>query len=165
MKILFVLTFLANIGLTWGSLAVLPPRVAVHFGPGGMADNWAPGYVHALIMTGIDILLFVSLYFSPHLISAFPRSMINLPHKDYWLKPEHIEETKATVGSYIRQFGAVLFVFLFVLGCLTIHANLSDPVRIHEPTIYAALVALLVYSAVWCFALFKAFKAPKDQPL
>jgi hypothetical protein len=52
-----------------------------------------------------------------------------------------------------------------VLGCLTIHANLSEPVRLHEPTIYAALIALLIYTVVWCIALFKAFRIPKDQPL
>ena len=165
MKLFFLLTYLANIGITLVSLVILPARMATHFGSGGMADGWASSQTNALTMTGINTLMFVMLYFSPQLISIFPPRLVNLPNKRYWLSPEHLDEAKATIGGYIWQFGAVSFIFMFVLGCLTIHANLSEPVRLHEPTIYAALIALLIYTVVWCIALFKAFRIPKDQPL
>jgi len=44
MKLLFVLTYLANIGITLVSLVILPARMATHFGSGGMADGWASNH-------------------------------------------------------------------------------------------------------------------------
>ncbi len=57
MRILSLLAFAANVVVTLISLAVLPARIAIHFGADGMANVWAPNYVNALLMTGTQVLL------------------------------------------------------------------------------------------------------------
>lgn len=59
MKALFILMFLANVAVTLVSLVLLPDRVAIHFGLRGVADGWASRSVHALLMTGTHVLLFL----------------------------------------------------------------------------------------------------------
>ena len=58
MRAAFILTFLANVALTLGSLVILPSRVAIHFGSGGVPDSWAPSVWNALAFVGIEAVLF-----------------------------------------------------------------------------------------------------------
>ena len=131
-RLLFIITFIANIVLIIISLIILPSRVAIHFGLYGMPDNWAPSYIHALISLGLDTLLFCAMFYSPRLIFIFPKKWINLPHKDYWLTEGNIPRTRSLVSSLMWEFGIALFIFLFVAGLFTIHANLSVPVKLNE---------------------------------
>src|ERR1035437_3257899 len=88
MRTLFILAFIANVVVTLISLAVLPARVAIHYGADGMANGWAPNYVNALLMTGTYVLMFCSLYFGHRLNILFPpKWWIGLPNKEYWLSP------------------------------------------------------------------------------
>ncbi|MGZ3614494.1 MAG: DUF1648 domain-containing protein, partial [Syntrophales bacterium] len=48
MRSVFILVFVANVVLSLFSLVLLPSRVAIHFGVGGMANGWAPSCVNAL---------------------------------------------------------------------------------------------------------------------
>ncbi len=59
--------------LVIASLAILPSRVAIHFGRGGLPDGWAPSYVNTLLFLGINTVLFGSLYFTPRLVFRVPK--------------------------------------------------------------------------------------------
>jgi len=161
MRILFIIAFIANVALSMMSLVVLPSRVAIHFGVGGMANNWAPSYVNALLFIGVHVTLFCMMYFSPPFIFAFPRKWMNLPNKDYWLTEENKPRAKAMIGSLMWEFGAALFSFLFVVELLAIKANLEDPVRLNEAVFLGALFLFLLYTVYWCIRLFRAFRVPK----
>ena len=162
MKLLFILTFIANVVLTLISLAMLPDRVAIHFGADGMADGWAPAYVNALLMTGIHLLLFFSLYFSPRLMLLFPAKWINLPNKEYWLAPRNQSRTMEKISSFMWRFGTAMFLFLFVITVLTLQANLSEINRLNLNTFLPALGVLLGYTVWWTITFFRAFRLPSD---
>ena len=160
MRTLFILAFAANLALAAVSMAVLPDRVAIHFGLGGRPDGWAPAWVNALVFAGMDVLLFVSLFFAPRWAFAFPDRWINLPNKAYWLAPDHRAEAQARMARAMEAFGSALFLFLGVACALVIRANLSDPVRLDERAFLTALGLFFGFTAVWLVRLFRAYRIP-----
>ena len=159
----FIVVFIANVVLSLVSLVLLPSRVAIHFGLGGMADNWVPSYVSTLFFIGTNTFLFFSLYFTPRLVFMFPTKWINLPNKDYWLRMENKDRTVAMFSSLMWEFGMGLFLFLFVVELLAIEANLSQPVRLNEKLLFSALILFLFYAVYWCIKLFRAFRLPREM--
>jgi uncharacterized membrane protein len=159
----FILVFIANVVLSLVSLVLLPSRVAIHFGIGGMANNWAPSYISTLFFIGTNTFLFFSIYFTPRLVFMFPSKWINLPNKDYWLRLENKACTVAMFSSLMWEFGIGLFLFLFVAELLTIEANLSQPVRLNEKILFSTLILFLVYTVYWCIRLFWAFRLPREM--
>jgi hypothetical protein len=156
----FIASFVANLVLAIVSTQVLPERVAIHFGAGGAANGWGSTTANALLMAGVDLLLFCSIYFSPWLIERIPARWISLPNRDYWLTPENKERAVEIIREMMWQFGTALFLFLFFTGLLTISANLSQPVRLNEGLFLSGLVIFLVYTGYWMLALLRAFRIP-----
>lgn len=160
MRALFIMVFAACIALTLGSLAILPPIVAIHFGTGGVPNGWASSTVNALLFLGLQSLLFFMFLLAPRLVFLFPPSMVNLPNKDYWLKEENKPRTEALLTALMYKFGVAMLLFFFVVNVLVIHANLTSPVRLAEVPFLAAVGLLLLYTAYWCVKLYQAFRLP-----
>ena len=160
MRVLFLLSFAANMVLSVVSMFVLPAKVAIHFAVGGMPDNWAPRHVHVLLFTGLELLLFVVTNYVPRIIMKLPARWINMPNKDYWLDETRRPEAAALMGSLFWQFGTVLFSFMLVVGVLAVQANLSNPVKLNERVFLTALVLFLLYAACWVVQLILAFRIP-----
>lgn len=159
MKKLFVSLFVANLVLGAVSFFLLPERVAIHFGAGGMADAWGSRNANALLMTGVYVLLFAAIYFSPGLVRKAP-GLVNLPNKAYWLIPERQSLAVEKMRGFLWQFGAALFGFLLVLEVLTLQANLFEPARLDMRVFLPALGAFLVYAVWWTIAFSRAFRIP-----
>ncbi len=162
-RTVFVASFAANAILALISLAILPPRVATHFGWGGMPDDWASRQANTFTVLGLETFLFLVLYFSPRLAGAIPAMWVNLPNKRFWLAPENRPRFQAKFSALIYHFGTALFFFLFAIGLLTIQAHLSRPVRLHERSLFAFLAMFLVYTSGWCIVFFRGFRVPKGQ--
>jgi uncharacterized membrane protein len=158
----FILVFIANVVLALISLVLLPSRVAIHFGLGGMADSWAPSYVSALFFIGTNTFLFLCLYFTPRLVFKFPSKWINLPDKDYWLRQENKDRTARMFSSLMGEFGIALLLFLFFVELLTIQANLSQPVGLNEKLFLSVLIFFILYTFYWCIKLFRTFNIPRE---
>ena len=56
-----------------------------------------------------------------------------------------------------------MFGFLFAIGLLTLHANLSDPVQLDAPLFFGAAIVFLLYTAYGCVKFFRAFRIPRDD--
>lgn len=163
MRAAFILSFVANLVLALVSLAILPERVAVHFGAGGIPDGWAAKETNFLLMLGIHTLLFCSLYFTPSLVSKVPVKWISLPNRDYWMLPENRSRAVQTLSRFMWQMGTALFLFLLLAGLLAIRANLSNPVRLDERVLLVGLAVFLGYTVFWTLALIRAFRIPKKR--
>ena len=125
MRLLFILLFIANLAVTLISMVVLPDRVAIHFGADGMANGWAPNYINAILMTGVYILIYCVIYFSPRCLRLVPSKWINLPHKEYWLSPANQALAVEKMQGFMWRFGVAIMLLFLVDGLLTIQANLS----------------------------------------
>ncbi len=163
MRVAFITSFLANVMVTLVSLLILPERVAIHFGLGGLPDSWASNLNSTLLMLGVHALVFVSLYFSPKLLATIPSRWISLPNRNYWLAPERRSEAVAKFSQLMWQFGTAVFLFMLLAGVLTMRANLSAPVRLEEGVLLIGLAIFLAYTAYWTIALLRAFRVPSSR--
>ena len=159
----FILCYVANVILALVSLAILPERVAIHFGWGGIPDNWGPNTVNTLFLIGLQTVLFLALYFSPRMAVIIPAKFVNLPHKEFWLAPENRDRFQAKFSAFVHRFGAALFAFLFAVGLLSIQANLSQPVRLQERPLFVLLALFLAYTLAWVIVFFRGFRLPDSR--
>jgi hypothetical protein len=160
MRLALYLSFFANLLLALVSWMLLPERVAIHFGAGGIPDDWGSSLAMTGLSVGLSLLLFALLTHSADLVRRAPARWINLPNRAYWLVPERREATAARLHERLQAFGTALFGFLLVAEWLTLQANLSDPVRLDEPLFLTALGSFLVYTLYWTWSLVRAFRRP-----
>jgi uncharacterized membrane protein len=162
MRPLLAIVFAANVLLWLVSLAVLPDRVAIHFGPGGAPDAWASKELNALIFLVLETPLFLLFWFAPSLPLGIPPRFVSVPNKEYWLKEENRPAFKRKFQHLMAQFGTAFFLFFFCIGLLTVQANLSQPVRLKEEIFLPVLILFLGYTVVWTIGLFRSFRVPME---
>ena len=155
--------FVANVVLSLVSLVLLPSRVAIHFGFGGIANGWASSCVNTLFLIGANTFLFFCLYFTPRLVFMFPSKWVNLPNRDYWLRLENKAHTGEMFSSSMWEFGTALFLFLFAVQLLTIQANLSQPAKLNQKPFFSVLILFILYTVYWCVKLSRAFRLPREM--
>jgi len=160
MRKFLILIFIANLLLMLASLWILPDQVAIHFHGGGMPDAWASKWVNAVIFIAIQIPLFLLFISVGRLTLKMPVSWISLPNKQYWLKLENRAELETRFSTLMEEFGVVLFLLLFIVGLLTLDANLSDPVRLNEPLFLSVFIGFVLYVPYWLVKLFRRLKLP-----
>jgi uncharacterized membrane protein len=66
----------------------LPEIVASHFGKAGTVNGWETRTLFFSLELGSILLATIISFGVPRSIEALPISMINLPHKEFWLSPE-----------------------------------------------------------------------------
>ena len=156
MRKFFVFTFIANLALDVVSLFILPDTVAMHFGLHGEPNGWGPNYVNVLIMAGVELLLFLSIWFT----AKVPPRLMNVPNKAYWVKPENLPLARARMEFFRLRIGSVFFMFLFILGLMSIQANLTGGGRLNMTIFYLVLVVVLLCTLSWVVLLRRALRIP-----
>lgn len=129
----------------------LPPRVASHFGAGGIANGWQSLEAYRATMLVFAIALPIGVVAAmAWLPRRFPR-LVNLPFRDYWLAPERREATYAALTGFALAIGALVVTFIVALHLVIVAANASAPPHFAEGpfwglsgTFSATLVALVI---------------------
>lgn len=102
--------------LVWAGYA-LPDRVPVHFGLTGEADRFT-SRPRALAELGLVVALLAAAFAgSAALARRGPLALVNVPHKDYWTRPEHEAELRRRLGTDVWVLGAL--TMLLVAGVTT----------------------------------------------
>lgn len=105
----------------------LPAEVASHFDAHGRPNGWSTkGQFSGL---AVGTLIFVLCTLAPIVLVAgyAPPSLINLPHKNYWLAPERQHETRRAIARWGLWFtAATLWLMVFVFH-EAMRANFRDP--------------------------------------
>ena len=163
MRNIFIISFIANLILTMVVLMVGPETMAIHFGMGGEPNGWASAKTNALIMTGVDVLLFASFFFVPQLMRVTPKRWVNLPNKDYWLRDENRDQAMTMFCDQLYKLGVVMFAFMFVVGLLVLQTNLSDPVLLREDLFWPPFIFIMLYTVYWTVGIYRLFRVPKNE--
>lgn len=158
MRVALVVAFLVNITLVLVSWSLCPDRVAIHFGPGGQPDNWAPAYVNALIMLAVHSLMFVLFLWSTRLVRRIPIRFVNIPNRAYWGQDENRLEMEKRLSSAMLSMGVATFALLFCVGLLALQANLSTPVQLRQNLLWTPLGLYIAYVVYWSVRLNMAFR-------
>jgi uncharacterized membrane protein len=163
MKKALLIAFAANLAVMLLSYAMLPDRVAFHFGLGGAPDSWTAKEFNLLFILAIETPLFLLLLYAPQLVLKVPAKLVSLPHREYWLQPENRELTQAKVARHTYLFGTALFVFLACVNVLVLHANLRRPAQLDEQAFLLLLGVFLAFVIYWCIEFIRAFRPPPNS--
>jgi uncharacterized membrane protein len=159
----FVLLMLLGVGQARKFAMTMPPVVATHFGSSGAPNGWQSQtafFTLELLLLGVCLLVAFGI---PFLIAMLPLSMINVPNKDFWLAPDRRRPTIAFFRSQFAWFGCVFLGFLLIVNELVFAANQKHPRQLNSTAFVAAMIAFLLFVAIWTGRLIFYFsKRPSD---
>jgi hypothetical protein len=133
----------------------LPDVVASHFSISGQPDAWSSKgffigiYIIAVVM---NALIFLGITFG---INKIPDSMLNLPHKVYWLSEERRQGTFDFFNQYFLWLGIATCLLLLDIFHQTFNVHLGNASSLQHP--WMSLGLYLLFSIGWCVGLFFKF--------
>lgn len=137
--------------------AALPDTVASHFDASGQPDDWMSksGFLAVYFaLLGLLAVLFIGL---PLLIRRLPDSMINVPHKKYWLAPERRSTTLDWFARQLYWFGMLFMLFVISLTHQLLRFNLGKSAGL-EKSFWFLLIAYLLITILWSINLILKFR-------
>lgn len=154
---------LALIGLSlWqvaGEWFTFPDKVASHFALSGVPDAWMGRTEYCLFHLFLIAILSGAFGLTPEFIRRLPVSMINLPHKEYWLAPERAEQSMERLDQILKSNGVLVLSFLLAVFHLVKRANLG-----RHPLEEGPFLVLLAVFAIGMIGnivrLYRAFPKP-----
>jgi hypothetical protein len=126
----------------------LPEIVASHFGKAGTVNGWETRTLFFSLELGSILLATIISFGVPRSIEALPISMINLPHKEFWLSPERRDETFSYLRVWTLWFGCALLAFLLLVMELVFRANLQTPPRLNMAAFMPALFGFVAFDTI-----------------
>ena len=91
-----------------------------------------------------------------------PVSLINMPHRDYWLAPPRREASLQRLGAWMAWLAVVVTALLVGVNELVLRANLTRaPLNTGSSFRWCSRAS---YSCVgWTLALYRAFRVPPGR--
>lgn len=157
-RLVFVLTIVVVPALVYATSAGLPPRVATHFGTGGVANGFMSHDGYLVFMLCFTTLLPIAVVALAGFVPSLAASTIKIPQRDYWLAPARRAETLAWVGNHACWMGVLLTLFLFGMHLLTVEANQVSPPRLEMAAFVPVLGLFLAGTVVWMAVLANHFR-------
>ena len=162
MRILLIITCLANIAFAFGSLPWMPNPAAVHFGLGGIPDGFMVPITFARSVSysvGMSTGVFICISL---LMARTPSSLIYIPNRGYWLNKENRPKTLRRLCSFIELCGIVMMLFFLFMQWEIVQANQRVPPKLNG-CIYLVFCTLPVFIAIAFVRLYLSFRLPKDK--
>lgn len=115
-RIVFFLLFIIAILIPLFYYKQLPERMASHFDLRNQADGWMSKNGYMFFHYGTILFFYLIFWGLSVLIPKFPKSLINLPQKDFWLEDCRKEFTFKTLQAMLFWIGNLclaLFIYVF----------------------------------------------------
>ena len=149
--VIFLLLVLSVIGLIQ-NIAYwfhLPEQVATHFNSRGNPNDWMSRNAAVVLMTLLQIILPIGTTAIGSISMLLPPSLINVPHRDFWLHPDRIDHTRAYTVNALGWISIATSLLLMSINHLSFVANTSSQ-PLNTSLSFIALVAYLtvVFSIV-----------------
>jgi uncharacterized membrane protein len=160
---IFVLLVVFGAGQFFYYAPRIPDVLGSHFGRSGLVNGWQTKAAFFFTELAMILLATVISFGIPRIIAAMPASLINLPHKDYWLSPERREEMLAYIRVWSAWFGCGLLVFLLFVMELAFRANLHTPPQFNNAAFVPALLAFFVFDTMLLLRLILYFSRTPDR--
>jgi uncharacterized membrane protein YfcA len=85
---------------------------------------------------------------------------MKLPNRDYWLAPEHIEQTRAILVTHAIWFGSLLVCMACFVHWLELRAHQLVPPQLSNSLFGAGLLTFFVITGGWLIVMLLAFRRP-----
>lgn len=160
MKKIFVALFAINLVVDFASWQLLPDPGAVHFGGNGTPNGWFSsdgGLIFNLLLHGGFFFIF---YYSADLIAKTPKSLLNLPNKNYWLGDENLPEFLRRWNYSIYLLATAIMLLFLGVSLLILDANFSNPVALNNTLFIFMMLAFIVFIIYWITLIYRTFRIP-----
>lgn len=137
----------------------LPERTATHFDLRGEADGWMTKGQATAFMLGIQIGLPLFLVGIARATQFLPASVINIPHREYWLHPERRTASLAYVRKCVGWIAVSASIFMLLINHLVYRANMTDG-RLGSVWFGVTLAVYLLFIAGFVIQLWRHFRLP-----
>jgi hypothetical protein len=108
--------------LVWAVLQ-LPDKIATHFGPSGAADGWGTRAGYVAFDVVISAALVLGLPMLVRVILAGSGVGLNIPHKEYWLRPENRPRLRGRLTGDMLFIGGATGLLLSWVDIEVVRAN------------------------------------------
>ena len=126
---------------------LLPETVAIHFNARGYADDFTSKENYLFLQIGLMLFAWFFAGIGKFLIDVLPNSLINIPHREYWLAEERRAATFEILQNHFDSMSAALLAFFIGLHQLSIEANFREPVAL-SANFWVLLTAFLIFIAL-----------------
>ena len=158
-RILFFTATFTALALAIRQNGSLPARVATHFGANGQPNGWMSRDHHTVGQVAISLFT-GGLFFALTLyLPRVPVRFVNVPHRDYWLAPQHRAKTFAWLASMLCWLGALLQGFLAFIFHEVWRANLLTPPALRLNSLWLQLSLFIITVGLVITLLFR-FRRP-----
>jgi hypothetical protein len=159
--LLFVMLLAAAAALISNLAGQLPDLVAVHFDAAGRANGFMTraGCRDFMLLStlGVPLLIAVATALLPRLV---PASLINIPHRDYWLAPERARDSLVFLSEQGLWFGCIFVVFLACVDAMLVKANAVSPPAFPNKLFVVMLIFFFCAVGAWFVRMLRRFRAP-----
>jgi uncharacterized membrane protein len=159
---LYIILFLFGLAIAQSIYfyPLMPDIVGSHFNAAGKVNG-------ASSKLGYFIIYFVSLAFTssfslvlPLLLKSLPTSLINLPHREYWLSGDQREASLQFLNVHFSWLGVATMLLMVVVFHITFLANLNPNMELNSLLFWFLLGAFLLFIIWWTVLLVRRFPKP-----
>ncbi len=122
----------------------LPNRIASHFGIDGKPNGFMGKDAFLITMVALQFGLAIFLTGMGWIAAKLPKSMINIPHREYWLHADRATETLSWLQGVMNWITACTTTFMALIFYLVIQANLQAEVKLPTLGFTLLMVAYLI---------------------
>jgi len=148
----FILLSLACVVQSLYYFPQLPEKVARHYDAAGQADAWGDKSDQLNFQLKTIAFLSGTILLVGLSISKVPDSVINLPHRDYWLSSERRQNTKKCISSVLFGFGSITMLLFFDLYNQSIQVNLGHAAKLSH--IWISLGTYVTITITGCLVIY-----------
>jgi uncharacterized membrane protein len=134
----------------------LPATVASHFNIRNNADSWMNRESFLIVQLVAITFLSVTFFLTSFLLPRLPKSLINLPNKDYWLSEERKNETFSILKRFSFWLGSLTLMLINLVFQDVYNANIVGSNKISS-SIWIYLAAYLIVTGFLLFKLITYF--------
>lgn len=149
----------------WSTYAQLPDVVASHFNARGVPNGWQPKSLFFEFFAGAVAIAGFLTFGIPAIFSKMPVSVINLPHKEYWLAPERKPETLALLNRSFAWFGCAVLLVVTTAVNYAIGQNLHPGGPLGAVLLLSVLAGFLVFVFASSIRMLRHFSRPPAERL
>ncbi len=158
--LIFILVVAISLLLSFYFYSKLPDEAAVHFNVYGEVDSYAGKDVLLVVNLMVVISIGIVFFLIGKFIHKIPTKWLNLPNKDYWLRPERKEYSLNKTKDISYIFGAATILYLDVLFYEIYKANQMPEPKLGSLS-YISLIIYILFSTFIIIKYYKDFKIPE----
>ena len=138
----------------------LPAHLATHFNAAGRPNGWQSRqeFINFSFAIGLGVQVFVAAlcYATRYL----PARFVNLPHKEYWQRPENFPMACHLTFRFSLWLGCMLLLWMGLINYQIVQANKLMPPRLDTTSLMTALGTCLIMMIVWFICMWREFRVP-----